>query len=296
MPFGLIAGLGAALAWGTMDIGSALASRRLGSLTVTAGGQAVAAVLLVVALIATGTPWPTDPRAIVLSALLGAAGAGAYLAYFTGLRIGPIAVVSGMVAAYGGVVVVLAVVLRGESLTTLQAIGAALATVGVIMTGLAFDGGWRRTRFAGPGVVFAVIALVLFALMTVGLAEAIESAGWLEVITLSRVVNAALTGAALGVALASRHARFRAVMEAPLRPTTAAWTVVLFAGCLDVAGMVSLAVGLERAPTWLVGLASSFGPAVTILVAVAFLGERLRRIQWIGLVGVGAGLVAIALP
>jgi drug/metabolite transporter (DMT)-like permease len=296
MPFGLIAGLGAALAWGTMDIGSALASRRLGSLTVTAGGQAVAAVLLVVALIATGTPWPTDPRAIVLSALLGAAGAGAYLAYFTGLRIGPIAVVSGMVAAYGGVVVVLAVILRGESLTTLQAIGAALATVGVIMTGVAFDGGWRRTRFAGPGVVFAVIALVLFALMTVGLAEAIESAGWLEVITLSRVVNAALTGAALGVALASRHARFRAVMEAPLRPTTAAWTVVLFAGCLDVAGMVSLAVGLERAPTWLVGLASSFGPAVTILVAVAFLGERLRRIQWIGLVGVGAGLVAIALP
>jgi len=296
MPFGLLAGLGAALAWGTMDIGSALASRRLGSLIVTAGGQAVAAILLVGALIVTGTPLPTDPRAIVLSALLGAAGAGAYLSYFTGLRIGPIAVVSGMVAAYGGLVVVLAVVLRAESLTLLQAIGAGLATAGVVMTGVAFDGGWRRTRFAGPGVVFAVIALVLFALMTVGLAEAIETAGWLEVIALSRVVNAALTGAALAVALMSRHARFRAVMEAPLRPTTAAWAVVLLAGCLDVAGMVSLAVGLERAPTWLVGLASSFGPAVTIIVAVAFLGERLRRIQWIGLVGVGAGLVAIALP
>ena len=58
---------------------------------------------------------------LALAALLGLIGAGAYLAYFTGLRIGPIAVVSGMVAAYGGLTVVLSVVLRGESLTPLQA-------------------------------------------------------------------------------------------------------------------------------------------------------------------------------
>jgi hypothetical protein len=31
MPFGLLAGLGAALAWGTMDVASALASRRIGA-------------------------------------------------------------------------------------------------------------------------------------------------------------------------------------------------------------------------------------------------------------------------
>ena len=49
--------------------------------------------------------------------LLGLIGAGAYLSYFTGLQIGPIAVVSGMVAAYGGLTVVLSVVLRGETLT-----------------------------------------------------------------------------------------------------------------------------------------------------------------------------------
>jgi len=42
--------------------------------------------------------------------------------------------------------------------------------------------------------------------------------------------------------------------------------------------------------------ASSFGPAVPIIVAVAFLGERLKPVQWVGLAGIGAGLVAIALP
>ena len=157
MPIGLLTGLGAALAWGCMDIASALASRVIGSLRVTAGVQLVGATILVVVAVLTSTAIPSDPAALAYSALLGLIGAGAYFAYFTALRIGPIAVVSGMVAAYGGLTVVLSVVLRGETLTQLQALGAAVATVGVILTGVAFDGGWRSTRFASPGVIFAVV-------------------------------------------------------------------------------------------------------------------------------------------
>ena len=296
MSFGLLTGLGAALAWGTMDVGSALAGRRLGSLAVTAGSQIVSAILLLAMLVASGDSFPTDPRAIVVSAAVGVVGAGAYLAYFTGLRIGPIAIVSGMVAAYGGLTVLLAVIVRSETLTPLQALGAVVATVGVVMTGVAFDADWRRTHLAGPGVVFAVVALVLFSVMTVGLAEALESAAWLPVIALSRAVNAVLTGALVAVAVLSRHRAFGAVLSAPLPPNRFAWLLVVLAGLLDAAGLISISVGLEQAPTWLVGLASSFGPALTILAAVALLGERLRPVQWLGLVGIGVGLVAIALP
>lgn len=296
MPFGLLAGLGAALAWGTMDIGSALASRRLGSLAVTAGGQVVSAILLLGLLLAAHQSLPTDPRAIVVSAFVGVVGAAAYLAYFTGLRIGPISVVSGMVAAYGGVVVLLAVVIRSEHLTALQAVGAIVSTVGVVMTAVAFDQGWRRSHLAGPGVVFAIVALVLFAVMTIGLAEAIETSAWLPVITLSRGVNAVLTVVVVAVAAVTRHPAFSAVLVAPLAANRRAWLLVILGGILDAAGLISISVGLESASTWLVGLASSFGPAVTILAAVAFLGERLRPIQWLGLAGIAVGLVAIALP
>jgi len=294
--FGLLAGLGAALAWGTMDVGSALAARRVGSLAVTAGGQVASAVILVVLLLGSGSSLPSDPRAIVLSAVIGLVGAGAYLAYFTGLRVGPISVVSGMVAAYGGLTVVLAVIVRSETLTPIQALGAAIATVGVVMTGVAFDGAWRRTRFAGPGVVFAVVALVLFSVMTVGLAEAMETSSWLPVITMSRVVNAVLTSALVAVALLSRHPVFRPIVIATESATWWAWGLVVVGGVLDAAGLISLSIGLDGAPTWLVGLASSFGPAVTILAAVALLGERLRPVQWVGLAGIAVGLVAIALP
>jgi drug/metabolite transporter (DMT)-like permease len=299
MPFGLLTGLGAALSWGTLDIFTALASRRVGSLVVTAGMQLVGAVCLVAVALATGIALPTDPGTLAIAALLGLIGAGAYLSYFTGLAMGPIAVVSGMVAAYGGISVVLSVVFRGETLNLLQAAGAAVATLGVILTGIAFDGGWRATRFAGPGVAFALVATILFAGMTLTTDIALESAGWLQVLVVARMVNATLsivtvTWLTVRPRAARSNAEPRPALDAAGRRQVAAF--ILLAGSLDVLGLASFAIGLETAPTWLVGLASSFGPVVTIVFAVAFLGERLKPIQWLGLAGVGFGMVAIGLP
>jgi uncharacterized membrane protein len=300
MPFGLLTGLGAALSWGTMDVASALASRRVGSLVVTAGVVVVSAVLLVVMALASATPLPVDPRTLGAAGLLGLIGAGAYVAYFTGLQVGPISVVSGMVAAYGGLTVVLSVVLRGESLNLVQAFGAIVATAGVILTGVAFEGGLRGTRFAGPGVVFAVIALVLFSMMAITTDVALESGSWLQVLLVSRVVTAVISVVLVAVVLGRRGRGGSWVTvpsgeDGPVQRGRVMMAIVL-AGVLDVLGLISFAIGLERAPTWLVGLASSFGPAVTILVAVVLLGERLKAIQWVGLAGVAVGMIAIALP
>ena len=300
MPLGLLAGLGAALSWGTLDIFSALASRRIGSLKVTTGIQIVGAALIIALAVATGTSFPTDPAVIVGGTLVGLAGAGAYLSYFTGLRIGPIAVVSGMVAAYGGMTVVLAVLIRGESLTLLQAAGATVATVGVVLTGFAFDGSIRGTRLASPGVGFAIVALVLFATMSIGSDIVIDMASWLEVLLVSRTANAIVSTIILVVALTvGRRVAEPLLIGEPggdLRVDRRVVGFVAFAGLLDVVGLIVFTYGLEFAETWLVGLASSFGPAVTIVFAVAFLGERLKPIQWVGLAGVLAGMVAIGLP
>ena len=300
MPIGLLTGLGAALAWGTLDVFSALASRRIGSLRVTTGMQVVGAVLIWVLALARGVSIPADPVVLIAGSLVGLAGAGAYLAYFTGLRIGPIAVVSGMVAAYGGLTVVLAVLFRGESLTPLQALGATTATVGVILTGVAFGGGLRGMRFAGPGVVFAIVALVLFALMTIGTDIVIERTGWIEILLVSRSANAVISVIVLIVAMTVLRGPARPLLQGENaeggRLDKRVIAAVVLAGVLDVLGLMSFAYGLEVAETWLVGLASSFGPAVTIVVAVAFLGERLKPIQWVGLAGVLIGMIAIGLP
>lgn len=300
MPLGLLTGLGAALAWGTLDVLSALSSRRIGSLKVTTGIQVIGATVVILLAILTGVPFPTDPGVIIGGSLVGLAGAGAYLAYFTGLRIGPISIVSGMVAAYGGLTVILAVVIRGESLNVVQAAGATIATVGVILTGVAFDGSIRGTRLASPGVAFAIVALVLFAAMSIGSDIMIDVASWEQVLLVSRSANAILSTLILVIAMTvARHLAEPLLIGAPgadRRIDRRVIALVGMAGLLDVAGLMVFMYGLDVAETWLVGLASSFGPAVTIIVAVAFLGERLKPIQWLGLAGVLIGMVAIGFP
>jgi drug/metabolite transporter (DMT)-like permease len=225
----MLTGLGAALSWGTMDIASALSSRLIGSLRVTAAVQLIGAGFLVPIALVLGMTIPADLVALAPAGLLGLIGAGAYFAYFTGLREGPISVVSGMVAAYGGLTVVLSVVIRGETLTELQAIGATIATAGVILTGVAFDRGLRATRFAGPGVAFAVVALVLFAMMAITMDIALETAEWISVLLVSRLV--------IGVVASWRSGQWRSG-HAPARrppasgsgPDAAGDVLLVFAG------------------------------------------------------------------
>jgi drug/metabolite transporter (DMT)-like permease len=295
-PVGLLYGLGAAVLWGLTDICASLAGKRLGSLRVLATSQVVGASILALLTVPLGLQWPTDPRVILAAILVGIAGSGAYLSFFTALRIGPLSVVSPITAAYGGLTVVLAVVLTGESLSLQQAVGAAVATAGVMLAGLVFDDGLRSARIAGRGVAFSLVALVLFAVMTVGSAGPIRVAGWLPVVLIGRLTQVAVAGGLLGVAVGLRPRWLRPMLPEPGSPRAPArsWLMAGLAGLFDVVGLISFSMGLEVAETWLVGLASSFGPAIAVLVAVALLGERLRVTQWLGLAAIAAGLAVVA--
>ena len=298
MPFGVIAGLGAAVSWGILEIASALASRRIGSVAVTAGVVVVSAAWAVLIALIAGTGGPLDAEAVGASALLGLLGAAAYATYFTALRIGPISVVSGTVGAYGGLTVVLSVLLRGETLTSIQLIGVTIATVGVILTAVAFTSDIRSTRFSGPGVGFAIVALVLFALMAISTDVAVERAEVLQVLVISRLVTASAAAIVLGILFLRRRRSVdgHASSDPHRRLDARVLAAIIIAGTLDIFGLASFTIGVEAAPTWMVGLASSVAPAVTILIAVTFLGERLKPIQWLGLSGVAIGLIAIAVP
>jgi drug/metabolite transporter (DMT)-like permease len=296
MPLGLGHGLIAALCWGSTDVMASFAGRRLGSLHVVMVAQLASVLVAVLLAVSQGVGLPSDPFALFLAALFGAIAAGAYVSFFTALRIGPLSVVSPVVAAYGGLTVVLSVLLRGETLTVLQGLGAALATLGVIMTGIVFDGGWRGTRIVGRGVVFSLLAMLLFSALTAGLATPIHIAGWLPVLLASRLANAGTILTILVIVTVIRPPGSEILVEPTGSWSARAIAAAGAAGLLDIVGFVAFAIGLEIAPTWIVGLASSFGPAVAVIVAVALWGERLRPSQWFGLAGIAAGLVAVALP
>ncbi len=307
MPAGLLNGLGAALAWGLTDVTSALAGRRIGSLAVLVVAQLASLAFLLILALLDPTRLVFRADTVALSAALGLLSSLAYLTHFTALRIGPVAVVSPVVGAYGGMTVVLAVLLRGESLVPEQWLGTALATLGVVLTGVVFSGGIRGIRLFSPGVLLAIMSLTIWSFVSVGLAEPIRTVGWLPVILVSRLANSATSLLVYGYAARREAARLGPLLRAALvrsegsslaedRRDGRGIAAAAAAGLVDALGFVVFAVGLEFAPVWLVGLASSFGPAVAVVVAVGFLGERLRPVQWLGLVAIGAGMVLIGLP
>lgn len=296
MTSGLLLGLTAALCWGLTDVMAALGGRRFGSLPTLAVAQATSLVVLLVLGLATEGRVPIAAEVAGQAAVLGVLASVAYVAMFAGLAIGPVSVVSPSVAAYGGLTVILSVVVLGETVVARQWVGAAVGTVGVALTALRFDGSVRGTRPVSRGVVLAAVALVLFACVTVGLAGPIRQAGWLDVVFVARCANSAAVWTLLLLVRRYRPSGSDVLLGPPGVPDRRVLGMVVIVGLLDVLGFIAFAIGLGIAPAWIVGLASSFGPAVAVLVAVGFLGERLRPVQWLGLLAIAFGLGIIALP
>lgn len=291
MADGLVYGLAAAVLWGLTDICAALASRRVGGLVTAALVQlASLAGLFAYALVSQGRldfASSVAPGAVVV----GLIAALSYLTFYVALRLGPIAVVSPVGSAYGAVAVVLAVIVLGEHPTLTQAVGTCLATVGVLMISVVVDGR-RSTRFVGPGIPFVVVALVAWGAMTVGVAAIVRGVPLLPVLLVIRTTTmVTVWGVLVGRTLLVDR-RLRVTFALPRQ----AVALSLLAGCLDIGGYVVYATGLQVSLAWLVGLSSSFGPAVAFLFAVAFLGDRLRPVQWLGLGALGLGVVLVGLP
>jgi uncharacterized membrane protein len=297
MPIGLAFGLLAASGWGVVDIAGALTARQIGSLRAQIGTLTVGLVTLFVFTLLRPDLLGADPLpGVLIGVPIGMFAAGGYITYMTALRLGPISVVSPVAVSYGGLSVILAVLVKGESLSTLQAAGALLATAGVAMVAVVLEeGSLRSARIVGSGVAMALLTVAIFGAIGVILAGPIRDHGWLPILLGSRFGNLMAGVALFVVAMLTGVGRFRTILD-PGRAMTRRIVVLLaLAGICDTAAFSVFAIGLEQAPVWIVTLASSFGPVLTVLFAIAQLGERLRPVQWLGLAALAGGLGVLAL-
>lgn len=293
---GLAFGLLAAAGWGVVDIAGAIAARRVGSLRVQMGTLVVGLLSFIAfTLLRPDLLGPGWIEGVLVGFPLGVFAAAGYITYMTALRLGPISVVSPVAVSYGGLSVVLAVVVRGESLSGLQAAGALLATMGVVMTAVVLEEGrLRSARIVGPGVVMAFATVVLFGLLGVVMAGPIRDHGWLPILLGSRLGNLMAGVAVFAIAMLTGSGRFRPILDPGHPVTRRIAALLILAGVLDTAAFSAFAIGLEQAPVWIVTLASSFGPMLVVLFAIAQLGERLRPVQWMGLAALAGGLGVLA--
>lgn len=283
---GIGLGLGAALAWGLSDVLATVASRRTGAFRVVLGFHLVAVALLAVLVAATGEGVSgVSGGDLAWLALVGVLGGVAYLTFYRALAIGPISIVSPIVAAYAAVTVVLAVVIGGERPGPGEIAAVVVVVGGVLLASSDLTQIRGLERVAIVGIVLALVTAVIIGAFVYGVAYFSEEQGWLVPIFVARSFSTLFL-----VAVSLRGGRWRFPDRAP-----GLLALIAAIGVIDTAAYALFNVGVRHADTSVVATAAAPYAVVPIVAGVLAFGERPRPTQWAGIALVLAGLVLLGL-
>ena len=253
---GVLLALAASASWGVGDFLGGMASRARSPILVMAVSQPVGLVLLGIATVAR---WQAPPGAAVAwacpAAVLGTLGLAAF---YRGMATGSISVVAPIAGAAAAIPIVVGV-LGGDRPSPLQGVGFACAIGGV--AGASWEG---RGRALAPGVGYALVALLGFGGYFVLLHRA-GSEDFLWAAFLFRCTSTPLAWAAL---LRLRPPR------AGIRRSLPGLAAI---GVLDTGGNTLFAASSAHGLVSVTSVLASLYPVVTVLLAHAYLRERLRR-------------------
>jgi drug/metabolite transporter (DMT)-like permease len=283
MSDGFVLGTLAAIAWGVADVLVTYLSRQGGFLRTLLLTQVFGvALLVVVALAVERLPGPSAAQLLALAAL-GPVAAAAYGGFYRSLELGPIAIVSPIVSSNGAIVVLLAVLVLGESLTAVQALGCFLVLGFIALA--AREPNAEAAAERASGIRLALAAALAFGVYLFVLATMSEELGWLVPILVARSVTVGLVAA---VAVAR---------PPPSRGSLGRIGLLgcLGAGMLDAAGYLAFNRGSELGEVAITSAAAAAYPVIPILVGLFALRERVAWHQLAGVGGVLCGMVVLSL-
>jgi len=279
----LVALVSAAL-YGAADFLGGLASRQMKTAAVVATSQAAG---LLVLLTATLLLPPADPTLgdVGWGMAAGLSGSLGVALLYRALAIGVMGVVAPITAVCAVIIPVLASLVRGVRPGGVVLGGIGLALVAIVLVSqqpAAAPGGVPAARRSGlpAGVIHALFSGVAIGVFFLLLAEARPESGmWPLVGARAAAVPAcALVALAEGVSVRQLHAR-------------ALWTAAA-AGVVDMTANVLYLVASRMGDLPVAVTLASLYPASTVILARLVLGERLHRLQLMGMV---CALVAVTL-
>ena len=272
----------AASAFGTADFLGGFASRRASVVTVILVSQSAGFVIVVPTLLIEMTP--VHRASLIWGAVAGVAGCFGLLMLFRALAIGVMSVAAPITAVIAAGLPVLVGFGLGErpGLFGWLGIGAGLAAILVVGSARS-----EQRAATSPGqevhlrsVVMALAAGTGFGVFFVCLSRTPPSAGVWPLLA-ARTTSVMLVAT---IALA--------LMRARLRADFGVVRLSALSGLLDMTANVLFLLAVRRGSLALVAVLVSLYPAVTVMLALILLRERLGAPQ---LVGVGLAVLAIAL-
>ncbi len=285
----MIYGLAAAIGWGLSDLWAAVSGRRIGSFRTVVLAQIAAAAALTVTVLVVRPDFSRLDTVVPWLVFNGFLGAIAFATLYRALELGPIAIVSPVLATYAVVPVVLSVVLLDESLGTWEIAGTCVTILGAVVTCTDVRAIRAGTRTRPPGLPLALVSTLVFGVATYVLGWAAKEAGPLPSLWFGRLATTVVTLLAWFVvrARAKTTERSDRLFGAPI-------TLAVLVGLVELLGTFAYARGSEVGLVSIVTAASATYPLIPVFGGVVLFRERPAPTQFIGVAMVIGGLMLLA--
>ncbi|GAB95435.1 hypothetical protein KILIM_020_00030 [Kineosphaera limosa NBRC 100340] len=269
----VILALCSALAYGFSDFAAGITARRVSVWSVAICTQAASLLIIAAALVQPALRGAPDLSDVAWGLLAAVGNAMGTAFIYRGFATGRMSVVAPISAVGAAVVPVATGVLLGERPSVLVWAGIVAALPGIWFVSRVADTSREGTITPSghaAAVRDAVIAGFGFGVLFVGLGQIPREAGLQPVVLSQLIALGLLIGAATLV-----RARWR-----PSRRAVAGGAV---AGVLSGAANLTYLWATHSGPMTVAAILTTLYPAVTILLAAAVLGERIDRVQALGL-------------
>jgi drug/metabolite transporter (DMT)-like permease len=273
----LLGGLGAAFCFGASTLCSSRSTRLIGSSSVVAWMMLVGLLALLPSLIAGGVPQQLDAEAGIWLTLAGLSNIVGLLVVYAALRIEKVGIVAPIASTEGAVAALIAVT-AGETLAQGTGVALAVIVVGVVLAGIVRSGPVEQ-HHGREGPLLALLSAGCFGVSLYATARVGADLPIVWAVLPARLAGVLLV--AMPLALSSR-----------LRLTRKALPLVVTSGLSEVVGVAAFALGARHGIAVSAVLASQFS-AVAALGGYVLFGERLTRVQLVGVALILAGVAML---
>jgi drug/metabolite transporter (DMT)-like permease len=273
------------LGWGSGDIFSAVASRRIGAFRTTFWITAITLPLLTLI-----SPFflpqlsGATTGIIILALGLGVLVTVGYMAFAEALRIGTPSLVGVISGSFGGLVVILSIIFLGEHLNSWQVMAIVAIIAGLTLTSLDFAELKKRSIKLDRSVALAFFAMVSWAIYFTFIKIPINHMGWFWPDFI-----AAISGTLFLLAFGLRRIKLtRSEARRGIPP-------VLGGALLANGGVLTYAIALQHGSASIVAPIAGAYPVLFVILASIIFKDPVTSVQRLGMVITLTGIVSLSL-
>jgi drug/metabolite transporter (DMT)-like permease len=274
----ILGGIGAAFCFGASTLCSSRSSRLIGSSSVVAWVMLVGLLVVLPPLVAGGVPARLDARAAAWLVVSGVSSVVGLLIVYAALRIEHVGIVAPIASAEGAVAALIAAG-AGEPIGLGTGLALAVVVVGLVLAGIVRAERQKTQSHGRRGALLALLSAGCFGVALYATGRVGNELPILWAVLPPRAAGVLLV--AVPLALGSR-----------LQITRRALPLIVASGLAEVVGFASYALGARHGIAISAVLASQFA-AVAAVGAYLLFGERLGRVQLVGVAMIVAGVAAL---